>query len=168
MDNINYNTAQLVKDGQITDNNYQIIDSVDDLAEGKTPIVKASAWLEDASAFASFASIGILLAPGDEPALIADSLDSFSVIAVDFPKFADGRGYSTARELRETYKFEGEIRSVGDVLLDQLYYMKQVGFNAFAVREDIPLERALESFKDYQADYLGPTFNHNPWFKRAQ
>jgi uncharacterized protein (DUF934 family) len=58
------------------------------------------------------------------------------LIAVRFPKFGDGRGYSIARLLRERYGYRGELRAVGDVLRDQLLFMKRSGFDSFSLRED--------------------------------
>ena len=56
------------------------------------------------------------------------------MIAVNFPKFTDGRGYSTARLLRERYDYDGELRAIGDVVRDQFFYLKRGGFDAFADR----------------------------------
>ena len=59
---------------------------------------------------------------------------AFPVIAVDFPRFADGRGYSIGFNLRARLGFKGELRAIGDVLRDQLFYMRRVGFDAFEPR----------------------------------
>ncbi len=165
-----HNPKQIIKQGQIIDNPWVILDneqSVSDLGEGQNPIVSSDQWLEQISQLANIRPLGILLKPDEDLTALSEHLAQFDVIAVDFPKFADGRGYSIARELRQTYGYQGEIRAVGDVLLDQLYYMQQVGFDAFALREDLSLERGLASFNDYKENYLGPTYQHNPWFKRA-
>ena len=60
----------------------------------------------------------------------------FAVIALDFPAFGDGRAYSSARLLRDRYSYRGELRAVGDVLLEQLHFMNRVGFDAFAIKSD--------------------------------
>jgi hypothetical protein len=78
--------------------------------------------------------IGLLLQPADRVEDVAADLHYFQVIAVNFPKFVDGRGYSTAALLRQRYQFAGELRAVGDVLHDQLFYMRRVGFDAYALR----------------------------------
>jgi uncharacterized protein (DUF934 family) len=67
---------------------------------------------------------------------IADDLEHFQVIALNFPAFTDGRHYSSARLLRDRYGYKGEMRAIGDVLRDQLFYMRRCGFDAFAVRPD--------------------------------
>ena len=77
----------------------------------------------------------------------------FIIIALDFPTFKDGRSYSHARLLRERYKYEGELRAIGDVLQDQLFFMKRCGIDSFKVRDDKNIEEALKSFKDFSVRY---------------
>ena len=68
--------------------------------------------------------------------MIANELDQFAMIALEFPVFGDGRAYSYARLLRDRYHYTGELRAVGDVLLEQLHFMHRVGFDAFQVADD--------------------------------
>lgn len=100
---------------------------------------------------------GVLLQPNDDPAAIAGTLRRLALVALNFPKFGDGRGYSGARLLRERYGFRGELRAVGDVLRDQLLFMRRCGFNAFELREDQDPVEALTAFgeltEQYQASY---------------
>lgn len=84
--------------------------------------------------------LGILLQSDEHPENIADDLDNFELVALDFPVFRDGRAYSYARLLRDRYEFTGELRAVGDVLLEQLHYMHRLGFNAFQLDSKQPLE----------------------------
>ena len=77
----------------------------------------------------------LVLEPTDDPALLAGALAAVRVIAVNFPKFGDGRGYSIARLLRERYGYQGELRAVGEVARDHLHAMAQCGFDAFELRE---------------------------------
>ena len=69
------------------------------------------------------------------PELIADDVQRFALVALEFPKFRDGRAYSYARLLRERYGFKGELRAVGDVLLEQLFFMLRTGFDAFELQQ---------------------------------
>jgi len=78
--------------------------------------------------------LGIWLAAEEGPEAIEQDIDDFTVIAVEFDKFTDGKSYSTARLLRERYGYKGELRAIGDVPRDKLTYQHQVGFDAFAVR----------------------------------
>lgn len=86
--------------------------------------------------------LGLLVVPGDRIETVEADLGRFASVAVKFPAFSDGRGYSTARLLSERYKYAGEIRAVGDVLQDQIPLMRRCGFNAFVVTHE-PTRAAL-------------------------
>ncbi len=79
---------------------------------------------------------GVVVEAGEDIRVLAADLAHVTAIAVNFPKFADGRGYSTARILREDLGFAGEIRAIGDVLIDQIALMRRCGFDAFAVSHE--------------------------------
>lgn len=81
--------------------------------------------------------LGLRLKSDQAPSLIAGDIERFDVIALEFPKFTDGRAYSAARLLRERYGFRGELRAVGNVLRDQLAYMRRCGFDSYEVKEGI-------------------------------
>ncbi len=81
-------------------------------------------------------ALGVLLRPDDDPSDLAADLEHLALVALEFPAFTDGRAYSNARILRERYGFEGELRAVGDVLLEQLHFMDRVGFDVFELRSD--------------------------------
>ncbi|QTF91100.1 DUF934 domain-containing protein [Halomonas sp. BM-2019] len=84
--------------------------------------------------------------------LAADLVEA-PLVAIDFPKFTDGRGYSLARLLRERHGYTAEIRAVGDVLVDQLFYMTRCGFDALALREDQHLDDALRALGAFSVSY---------------
>jgi uncharacterized protein (DUF934 family) len=86
---------------------------------------------------------------------------------VDFPKFADGRGYTIAYRLRKRAGYRGELRAIGDVLRDQLFYMHRAGFDAFAVRADKDIQEALKSLQDFSVTYQGSTDDAQPLFSRV-
>jgi uncharacterized protein (DUF934 family) len=77
--------------------------------------------------------LGIVLSSDERAEAIAADLVHFDLVALEFPKFRDGRAYSTARLLRERYGFKGELRAVGEVLLEQLHFMHRVGFDSFEI-----------------------------------
>ena len=83
-----------------------------------------------------------------------------------FPQFADGRGYSSARLLRERYGFVGELRAFGEVLRDQLFYLERVGFNAFAIKEGKSIEDALKAFGDFSDAYQSSAKQPLPLYQR--
>lgn len=110
--------------------------------------------------------VGVWLAPDEDPALIADSLDALALVAVFFPQFADGRGYSTARLLRERYRWKGELRAIGDVQRDQLFYLSRVGFDAFELNDGIDVKSALSAFADFSEAYQTSVERPLPLFRR--
>jgi uncharacterized protein (DUF934 family) len=97
--------------------------------------------------------VGVWLDAGDDVAAIAPDLDRLDVVAVNFPRFSDGRGFSTARLLRERYGYRGELRAVGDVSRDQLLYLERCGFDAFALRDGEDAHRALAAFDEVSVVY---------------
>ena len=97
--------------------------------------------------------LGVWLAADEDPELIAGDIDDFTVIGVEFNKFTDGRGYSTARLLRERYGYDGELRALGDILRDQLFFLRRVGFDAFSVRADKNIDAALAGLYDFTAAF---------------
>ena len=90
----------------------------------------------------------------------------FELIAVNFPSFMDGRGFTTARLLRERYGFKGELRAIGHFMRDQLCYMKRCGFNAFHFAEATDLGAALKSLDDFTEFYQSATDQPLPLFRR--
>jgi uncharacterized protein (DUF934 family) len=97
--------------------------------------------------------LGIRLHSDQPPELIAADLAHFAVVALEFPKFRDGRAYSYARLLRERYKFTGELRAVGEVLLEQLFFMLRTGFDAFDVQGADPLKDYRTALADFSVWY---------------
>jgi phosphoadenosine phosphosulfate reductase len=86
--------------------------------------------------------LGLLVVPGDRIEDVEADLGRFASIAIKFPAFSDGRGYSTARLLSERFKYAGEIRAVGDVLQDQIPLMRRCGITALVVTHE-PTRAAL-------------------------
>ena len=111
-------------------------------------------------------SQGLLLQPDDEPEALLDWLPMLPLIAIDFPSFRDGRGYSQAYLLRTRLGWRGELRAVGDVLRDQLAHMRQCGFDSFAVREDKSVEDALKGLQGLSVLYGRSVIEPRPLFRR--
>jgi uncharacterized protein (DUF934 family) len=95
----------------------------------------------------------IRLEPGEDPAKIADELGRVARVEVNFPKFGDGRGYSIAKLLRSRYGYKGELRAVGHITRDHLYFMERVGFDAFELREGEDPAEALAAFETFSVSY---------------
>ncbi|RKP47817.1 DUF934 domain-containing protein [Pararobbsia silviterrae] len=96
----------------------------------------------------------------------ATRLAGAPVIAVDFPSFRDGRGLSIGVMVRTRYGFKGELLAIGDVLRDQLEYMRRCGFDAFWVRADKRVEDAIKGFSELSVRYQGIVGDPTPSFRR--
>jgi uncharacterized protein (DUF934 family) len=108
----------------------------------------------------------IRLEPQDDPAAVVARLAKAARVEINFPKFGDGRGFSIARLLRERYGYKGELRAVGQVARDHLYYMEQCGFDAFLLREGEDVAEALAAFDDFSEAYQASVAQPVPLFRR--
>ena len=161
---------KIIKDAAIIEDNWQLIAKSDsgeysasDLPAGDL-ILPCKAFNE-LQADLNDRNVAVWLESDETPSEI-NNLENAEFVAINFPAFADGRGYSYAHKLRMQLNFDGEIRAVGDVLQDQLFYMLRVGFTSFAMREDQNLEQALERFKDFSMNYQGAVEQREPLFVR--
>ncbi len=102
-------------------------------ADGAVFVSKARFLAERSALLDRAGPLGLVLAPDDRLDDVAADLARFAAIAVRFPKYADGRGYSLARLLRERHGFRGELRAIGDILLDQVAHFFRVGFDTLAI-----------------------------------
>lgn len=127
----------LLRNGAVEPDGYTDVSGEDAIPAAGDIIVSLQQWQEHREQLVTWPySLGIVLRSHEKPDQIADDLAHFDVIALDFPRFQDGRAYSHARLLRERLGFEGELRAVGNVLLEQLHFMHRVGFNAFVIDSD--------------------------------
>ena len=160
---------RLIRNGAIVEDRWALMREIASLAElpSATPvIVPLALWRPERATLAARSDVGVWLKPDDDPDALADDVATLPLIAIDFPKFTDGRGYSIAQLLRTQYRFSGELRAIGDVLRDQLYYMRQCGFDAFSVRADRSLEDALKAFDDFSGGYQATVREPTPLFRR--
>jgi uncharacterized protein (DUF934 family) len=143
--------------GGFADNDWTFV--ADDAPEpGEGPIVVSlKRWLADSEALTAHkASVGVAVEAGaDAQAHLAD-LACRPLVALAFAKFADGRAFSYARMLRDRYGFKGELRAIGDVLIDEIPFMLRCGFDAFEVSNP-PTLRALEAGR-----LPGPPIHYQP------
>ena len=156
----------LIKGGLVGDDRWTLVRDGEASLPSSPTIVPLATWFAKRDELRNRNDIGVWLAPADDPALLAGDAATLPLIAVDFPKFADGRGYSIARLLRERFLFKGELRAVGDVARDQLYYLHQVGFDAFLLRDGKDAQDALASLRDFTDGYQA-TNRRTPWFRRS-
>ncbi len=112
-------------------------------------------------------ALGLVLAPDDDPAQAAPFFPRIALIGVQFPKFTDGRGYSSAVLLRTRHGWRGELRALGDVLQDQLFALRRVGFDSFALATGRDPQSALRAFRPFSDAYQGSVDQPLPAFARA-
>lgn len=159
----------LIKDRAIVENRWTLLREAQSIADVRPDIpviVPLALWQSAHEALAARTDIGVWFKPDDDPETLAGDVARLPLIAIDFPKFVDGRGYSIARLLREKYRFGGELRAIGDVLRDQLYYMSQCGFNAFDVRPERDLADAMRGLDDFSDNYQSTVERPVPLFRR--
>ncbi len=157
---------QLIKNGAVVVDPWLLLREDSAALPASPVVVPLARWRAEREELRARTDVGVWLGPADDPSFVADDATSLPLIAVDFPKFADGRGYSIARLLRERYGFKGELRAVGDIQRDQLYYLQQVGFDAFLLRDGKDAQDALNSLRDFTDGYQ-LTNRRTPWFRRS-
>jgi uncharacterized protein (DUF934 family) len=164
--------ATLIKKRRISADSWQLLERGADGALPEIPaagdvIVPLETWRAAREALLARAGrLGVCLNGGEGPETIAADLEHFALVAVNFQKSSDGRGYSTARLLRERHGYQGELRAVGEVLRDHLLFLEQCGFDACALREDQDAEQALSAFDDFGEAYQASATQPLPLFRR--
>lgn len=136
------------------------------VAEGRV-IVPLAVWLAQRDTLQGRAELGVWLGSTDRPEALAEDIARFAVIAVEFPKFADGRGYTIAYLLRERLGYQGELRAIGDVLRDQVFLMRRVGFDAFVPREGKEISSVIKGLDDFSESYQASGDQAQPLFRRV-
>lgn len=169
--------AEIIKGRTIVDDDWALLRLAEgqtatdiELPEGKliVPLAVWQARRDELIARSAAGTLGVWLSDTEDPEVIADDLDKFQLIALDFPKFANGRSYSSAALLRTRYGYRGELRAIGDVLRDQIFYLARVGFDAFAVRGDRSIQDALDALNDFSVTYQASTDQPQPLFRRVR
>lgn len=166
---------QIIKHREVVDDDWSVLK----LAEDGTPdtvevpagkiIVPLKVWQAQRDGLLARAErreLGIWFASDELAQEVKDDLDKFAVVAVDFPKFTDGRGYSIAYNLRKRLGYTGELRAIGDVLRDQLFQMVRCGFNAYATRQDRNIHDALQGLTVFSETYQAAVDTPLPLFRR--
>jgi uncharacterized protein (DUF934 family) len=98
--------------------------------------------------------------------VVAGELAQATRVEVNFPKFGDGRGFSIGRLLRERYGYKGELRAVGQITRDHLFFLESCGFDAFELREGEDPHEALAGFEDFSESYQASVARPLPLFRR--
>lgn len=144
----------LIRNGELVDDEYRVLSDDETLPASGAVIVSLTRWQADRETLLARAEMpGVWLDSDESPELIAADLDAIGVVALEFPVFRDGRAYSYARMLRDRFGFKGEVRAVGEVLMEQLHFMLRTGFDAFEVTGDDPLGQYQVAQADFSVWY---------------
>lgn len=161
---------KIIKDQSVVEDDWTVIakDHQGALPQGQV-LLPLGYWLTNRDTLANGSranNVGLWLDSDEDVAVIGGSVNDFPVIAVNFPSFADGRGFSLGRLLRERYHFRGELRAMGPIR-DQLFYLRRCGFNTFLLSSPAVVEEeALSSLKDFSVTYQSDAEQKNPLFRR--
>jgi uncharacterized protein (DUF934 family) len=156
-----------LKDGQIVTNNWQLVTADTAQLPSGNILVPAAYWQANQQQLADHSGeVGVWIDSHEEIEAFSSSIAAAPVIAINFPKFVDGRGFSLARLLRERFGYIGEIRAVGHFIRDQLFMMQRCGFNAFQFDSEIDLAAASQSLNDFSDSYQVAVDQPEPLFRR--
>lgn len=154
-------SSTLILDGVVVSDAWRFLD--DDVALGDdASIISVSRLLSDSAYIVGRDSaLGVVVCAGgtraqklgDDVRVLEPYLNILDLIAIEFPGFRNGRGFSSARILREEFGFAGELRAVGDIHYDQLYFMHRCGFNSFAVRDGLSASDFATMLKTFSLSY---------------
>ncbi len=163
--------AKLIRDRQIVDNNDILIRLTDDGGFAAVPaqgfvLVSVKQYLAQKDELKARGDFGVWFSPDDEVEILGDEAASLPVIAVEFPSFVNGVGFSTGRLLRARDGFQGELRAFGDVFKDTINYLWRCGFNSFAVKEGKDVAEALKGLDDFTEFYQTGVNQPQPLFRR--
>ena len=169
--------SKVIKNGQIATSDWQILTVAEgeDAAAVAVPagrvIVPLAAWLARREELAARGDVGVWFASSEGPESLEADIARMPVIAVSFPKFVDGRGYSTAALLRTRYGYAGQLIAFGEVLRDQFNYLARCGFDTLKPKEgkydDAQLDAAVASLADFTEPYQASVAHPQPLFRRV-
>lgn len=158
----------LAEDGSLHEDNWRHLDDDEAVPDSDPITVSLARWRKTAAALRERnGKLGLRLPNDAAPEEIAPDLDRFDLIVLSFPKFTDGRAYSQAQLLRARYGFKGELRASGNVLRDQLLFMRRSGFTSFVVDERAVKEDWAKAFGEFDVFYQQAQ-DHRPWVMRQR
>lgn len=164
----------LYKNGSFIPDTWVTISEGEEISPAGHVIAPLVWWQAERQAFAqSHVPLGVRIEPGTAIEEFLDDLSRFALIALVIPKFQDGRPYSMARLLRERHGFKGELRAVGEVLIDQIQPLLRCGFDAFEITDPVT-QAALEAGRIPGVTHFyqpgvneAPQAGARPWLRQA-
>lgn len=163
----------IYRNGVFGPDEWAVLDDEADLPEGGNVLVSLERFLALDGSAPEGLELAVVIRAGEKAERLVAHLADLPMVAIDFPKFSDGRGYSSARLLREKFGYKGELRAVGDVLIDQIPFMIRCGVDSFEITH-APTRRALEEDRLNEVPvYLQPVgregevpLGTRPWARR--
>jgi uncharacterized protein (DUF934 family) len=142
------------------------------LAAAATPVaptlLSLDQWSTLRSEWPASVPVGVVIANAVDVQALADDLPRWSLVALQFPKWTDGRAYSQARLLRTRLRYRGEVRATGEVLVDMLPLLQRSGFDAALLRSDQSLDVARRALRFFAGHYQGDVVQSHPLFARIE
>lgn len=158
---------RVIKDKRIVEDDWSMVPDDAAIPETGDVIVSLSRWGAERELLRQRSGrTGVVLRSEESPADIVER-EALALIAIDFPRFGDGRGYTHARLLRERYDYRGELRAVGNVLRDQLFYMFRCGIESFALQPGKDEQGALDAFEEFSVTYQAAADEKLPLYRRV-
>jgi len=158
---------QVLKDNRLIDDSWTLLTEDSESLPSGDILLSYSQWQTFSDQLDSHdGSVGVIIEGNADIEDIIEPLLKLPLIAINFPKFADGRAFSSARLIRERYEYTGEIRAVGGFIRDQLYYLSRCGFNAFKFDDSVDLTESAKSLQDFSEAYQVSVDQESPLFRR--
>ncbi len=163
---------KLIKGDQLIDNEWELVSAdanIDDVLSSNANrlLVPVLLFLDHTERLADLDSeVGVWIDSEQNLSILPEWINSFPVIALNFPSFKDGRAYSYAAIIRQQLGYNGELMAIGDVHRDQLSYMLSCGFSSFLVSDDSNHEVMLNGLHDFSENYQSTVLNPIPLFRR--
>ncbi|WP_428243721.1 DUF934 domain-containing protein [Gynuella sp.] len=165
------NPKLLNKDLQLVTNGWQIFSEIEPAfgTESKQIIIPITLWDECSDQLLSQnKEVGLLIHNDTDVANLSNPKPGYAFIGIEFPKFMDGRGFSIARYLREDLGLDCDIRATGEILEDQLLYLKRCGFTSFELSERVTAETVTTCLNSLTEAYQADAIESRPLFRRIQ
>ncbi|MGI9210924.1 MAG: DUF934 domain-containing protein [Methylococcaceae bacterium] len=156
----------LIKDGQISQDNWRHLADTDSLPAAGSITVGLKRWQDEREALAQYgAPVGVRLLAEDSVEALGAYMAVLPLIVLDMRQFVDGRSFSQARWIRDRLAYRGELRARGDFLLDQVFYLKRVGVNAFEFENITQAEHALPRLNEFSVRYQASSDTSQPLYR---
>lgn len=165
-------TLTILRDGQLVEDNWTLIeDGSSEIRAGEAKVIVTLArWVAEREALLrSHGTVGVLVPNTADIEAVYAAVQDRPLIALQFPTFADGRALSQAVVLRKRLGFRGELRALGDVIRDLVFWLGRCGFDSIVPRRDQRLEDCRAALTELTAAYQAAADEHTPvWIRRRR